>query len=376
MKRFLTPIFALLFLSCCGEKESTQENTELNTPETKPTEVNAPETKPTEVNLEDMVLIPGGTYRRGASLKSGEAENYPEELPAHDVTIEPFYLDTHEVTNAQFRKFVEATNYKTQAEKGWSKIDFPNAPVESLQPGALVFISPDEQVETRRPGAEWQWWQFVNGANWRQPTGTGSNIKGKDDHPVVCVTWEDAQAYASWAGKRLPTEAEWERAARGGLESKVFVWGNKLKPDPDKWPANIFTGEFPSSDSGLDGFKGTAPVKSFTPNGYGLYDMAGNVWEHCEDLYRPDAYDEFLKTGKPPIAGVSQPMIGHFLNYGQWPDEKPHDLSILHVTKGGSFLCHYSYCMRYRPAARHYSESLAPTNHTGFRCAVSLEETN
>ena len=344
MKRFLLPL--LLLTSCQSKKSSPAAETENS-------EVELTETTPVAPSTEGMVLIPGGTYTRGASLTSGEAQMYPEELPAHEVTVKPFYLDEHEVTNAQFADFVKATGYKTQAERGWSKVDFPKAPPESLKPGALVFISPDQQVETRRHGAEWQWWQFVEGADWQHPTGPGSDIKGKDDHPVVCVTWEDAQAYAQWAGKRLPSEAEWERAARGGLEGKVYAWGDELKPDPDKWPANIFTGEFPSNDSGLDGFAGTAPVKSYAPNGYGLYDMAGNVWEHCQDLYRPDAYDEFLKTGKPPEVGVSQPMIGHFLNYGKWPTEEIHPLSMLHVSKGGSFLCHYTYCMRYRPAARH-----------------------
>ncbi|MGJ8696117.1 MAG: formylglycine-generating enzyme family protein [Verrucomicrobiaceae bacterium] len=320
----------------------------------------------------DMVLIPAGTYTRGTPV--GELERFPEETPQHEVTVEEFYLDTHEVTNAQFARFVEATGYKTQAERGWSPKDFPQAPPDSLKPGALIFSSPPKEVELYQQGAEWQWWKFVEGADWKHPLGPDSNIKDKDNHPVVCVTWEDAQAYAKWAGKRLPTEAEWERAARGGLDKKTYAWGDEFKPNEDKWPANIFTGHFPDNDSGVDGYKGTAPVKSYDPNAYGLYDVAGNVWEHCQDLYRPDAYDIYLKTKKAPTKGVSQPMIGYFLNYGKWPEDQPHPLSVLHVTKGGSYLCHYTYCLRYRPAARHYSESLAPTNHTGFRCAKSKEE--
>ncbi|MDA8967331.1 formylglycine-generating enzyme family protein [Akkermansiaceae bacterium] len=318
-----------------------------------------------------MVLIPGGTYTRGSADDSGNKEMYPEEFPAHEVTIAPFYMDEHEVTNAEFLKFVEATGFKTQAERGWSSKDFPKAPPESLKPGALVFSSPNQHVETRVQDAVWQWWKFVENANWRQPTGPGSDISQKMDHPVVCVTWQDAQAYAKWVGKRLPAEAEWERAARGGLDQNTYVWGNEFQTDPGQWPANIFTGDFPENDTGLDGFAGSAPVKSFPPNGYGLYDMAGNVWEHCQDFYRPDAFDYYIATGQVPPTGVSEPMIGEFLNYGRWSKTEPDELSKLHVAKGGSFLCHYTYCLRYRPAARHYSESLAPANHTGFRCAIS-----
>ncbi|MDB4508206.1 formylglycine-generating enzyme family protein [Akkermansiaceae bacterium] len=355
----LLALSSLLFFSC-QKKETTSA--------TEPAEVT------TEVNLSGMVLIPGGTYLRGTPEGKGDATMFPEESPAHEVTVESFYMDEHEITNAQFKAFVDATDFKTQAERGWHGQGFDTtAPPESLKPGALVFSSPDQNVELFKPGAEWQWWQFIAGANWQHPTGPTSHIRDKADHPVVCITWEDANAYAEWAGKRLPTEAEWERAARGGHAEQTYVWGNEAKPDPDTWPANIFTGTFPNDDTALDGFKSTAPIKSYPPNDYGLYDMAGNVWEHCRDLYRSDAYDIFTKTGKSPTEGISQPMIGHFLNYGNWPEDKPHPLSTLHVSKGGSYLCHYTYCMRYRPAARHYSESLAPTNHTGFRCVATAE---
>lgn len=324
-----------------------------------------------------MVLIEGKTYTRGTK-ENPKLPHNPEERPVHKVTVGNFYLDTTEVTNAQFKKFVDATGYKTQAEKGWSIKDFPKAPPEALKPGALVFSGPPAAVKLQGEGAEWQWWRFVNGASWQHPTGPDSDIKGKDDHPVVCVTWEDANAYAKWIGKRLPTEAEWELAARGGKEELDYIWGTESKPG-EKWLANVFTGEFPHDDTGKDGFAGSAPIKSFPPNAFGLYDMAGNVWEHCSDYYRPDFYEIFIKDPKSdpkgPSGGVSQPEVNWFLQNGKWPSPivfgRQHSLSLLHVTKGGSFLCHTSYCLRYRPGARHYSESLAPANHTGFRCAKS-----
>lgn len=319
-----------------------------------------------------MIPIPGGTYKRGL-----DHPRFPDEGPAHEVTVSSFLLDAHEVTNDQFAAFVKATGYVTQAEKGWSAKDFPQSPPDQLKPGAMVFSPPPAAVQKSTPQAHWQWWRFVEGASWRQPTGPDSNLVGKGDHPVVCLTWDDASAYAKWVKKRLPTEAEWERAARGGLPHALFSWGEKAKPDPKKWPANIFTGTFPHDDTAADGFAGTAPVKSFSPNGYGLYDMAGNVWEFCADFYRPDAYASFLQNPHPnptgPRQGISEPTVNYFLHHNRYPAPgllpKPHPLSQLRVVKGGSFLCHHSYCLRYRPAGRHHSEGLAPTNHTGFRCA-------
>ncbi len=324
-----------------------------------------------------MVLIKGATYTRGTPEDSKLPHN-PEERPVHQVSVDSFYLDLHEVTNAQFQEFITATGYQTQAERGWSSKDFPKSPPEALLPGALVFSGPPQAVQLRGEGAEWQWWRFEQGASWKKPTGKNSDLKGKENHPVVCVTWEDAQAYAKWADKRLPTEAEWELAARGGLDQLHYPWGNEAQPD-GKWLANVFTGDFPHNDSGKDGFIGTAPVKSYPPNSFGLYDMAGNVWEHCADYYRPDSYTIFTKNPHPnpsgPSDGVSQPQVHWYLQKQQWPSPivfgKQHPLSLLRVTKGGSFLCHASYCLRYRPGARHYSESLAPANHIGFRCAKS-----
>ncbi|NNC88744.1 MAG: formylglycine-generating enzyme family protein [Akkermansiaceae bacterium] len=323
-----------------------------------------------------MVWIPGGTYTRGNDRNLGTTATYPEEQPAHKVTVDGFWLDATEVTNRQFMKFADETGYKTQAETGWSKEDFPKAPPDQLKPGCLVFSAPEGQVDLWQPGSEWSWWRFVEGAGWRHPTGPGSSIEDKMDHPVVCVTKEDAEAYCKWAGRRLPTEAEWERAARGGLEDAVFTWGDDPVPD-GKWLANIFQGEFPHNNTALDGFAGTSPVKSFPPNGYGLYDMAGNVWEICSDLYRPDYYRSFARDPQPnptgPTLPVDEPRVRAFQQSGEYPEmmDPPHPLSYLWVSKGGSHLCHHSYCLRYRPAARHYAESLSPTNHAGFRTAKS-----
>ena len=328
-----------------------------------------------------MVYIPGGTYTRGEDRALGGTAQYPEEQPVHKVTVSSFYIDATEVTNSQFAAFVEATGYQTQAERGFTKEDFPNAPAEQLKAGALVFKAPSGEVEKWKPGSEWQWWQFTPGSDWRHPTGPDSSIEDKMDHPVVCVTKEDAEAYCKWAQKRLPTEAEWERAARGGKDHTLFIWGDKPKPSREKWPANTFQGSFPHKNTALDGHLSSAAVKSFPPNDFGLYDMAGNVWELCSDLYRPDYYQAFVKNpvkdpkGPPPAQAISQPDTQLFARGQKIPEQVEifHPLSRLWVTKGGSFLCHHTYCLRYRPAARHYAESLSPTNHCGFRCAKDIE---
>lgn len=326
-----------------------------------------------------MVWIPGGNYTRGEDRElKGARTKYPEEQPVHRVTIDGFWIDATEVTNQQFTKFTKATGYKTQAERGWDPKDFPKAPADQLKGGALIFVSPPKEVELWRPGSEWQWWKFVEGANWMHPQGPASDIKEKMDHPVVCITHEDALEYCKWAGKRLPTEAEWERAARGGIDHALYQWGDERKPEGD-WLANVFQGEFPHKNTGEDGYFGTSPVKTFPANKYGLYDMAGNVWEHCSDLFRPEYFktyssqEKLERNPKGPKEPISQPMAQQFLQSGKYqPGEKPfHQLAWLWVTKGGSHLCHQDYCLRYRPAARHYSESLSPTNHTGFRCAKS-----
>lgn len=291
-----------------------------------------------------MVLITGGEFVMGSDHDG--APNV--ERPAHRVRVDSFWMDEHEVTNAEFRRFVDATGYVTTAEK---------PPRDVVEPGSLVFAPPTTAVpldDSRK------WWRWVQGASWEHPEGPQSNLDGRGDHPVVQVSWDDAVAYATWAGKRLPTEAEWEFAARGGLTSKKYTWGDD-SPGDDAKLANIWHGDFPHNNTKLDGFDRTAPVKSFPPNGFGLYDMAGNVWEWCSDWYRPDAY-----TLLPPLAVNPQGPSA------SWdPREKD---SIKRVTRGGSFLCHIVYCESYRPAARRGTDYDTGMLHIGFRCVKSVEK--
>lgn len=327
-----------------------------------------------------MVLIPAGTYTRGQQNRPSNGADFPEELPAHQVQLDAFYLDTHEVTNADFAAFVAATGYTTQAERGWSATDFPAATPDMLQPGAMCFLhsSSQQRATAENIGGRWV---FVPGASWEHPFGPSSDIKHLMDHPVVCVTYEDATAYASWAGKRLPTEAEWERAARGGHEGRTFPWGNTPTPQGE-WLANVFQGTFPSKNTALDGHVGAAPVGSFPANDFGLYDMAGNVWEICADYFSPTAYQKYAHvlavnpTG--PEAGMTEMEVQSYFRNGRSMVSPPisHPLTHLRVTRGGSYLCHVSYCLRYRCAARFYAESLAPTNHVGFRCAKDASLAN
>ena len=323
-----------------------------------------------------MVFIPGGSFVMGNERDLGTRAKFDEEKPAHPVSIDPFFMDVTEVTNAQFTEFVEATGYVTLAERGLSAEEFPNAPEDQLQPGAVIFTPPTRSLNPAGQSA-WQWWTFVPGASWRNPGGPTTGIEDRLDHPVVCVSYEDARSYAEWAGKRLPTEAEWERAARGGLEQKLFTWGDRPVPD-DAWQANVFQGEFPSKDTGLDGFVGTAPVRQFAPNGYGLYDMAGNVWELCSDFYSPLTYQNrsgtLAKNPNGPETGISQIDLDRFFNTGNLSSSRDTPAALaLRSVRGGSFLCHHSYCLRYRPAARFHAEGLSPTNHIGFRCVKDLD---
>jgi formylglycine-generating enzyme len=311
-------------------------------------------------SLPGTAWIPGGSFLMGTNDK----ESFPNERPAHLVQVQGFWIDQHDVTNAEFSKFVEATGYVTTAER---KIDWedlkkelppgtPKPDDSSLAPGALVFTPTSGLVPLNDLSA---WWRWVQGANWRHPEGPKSSIQGRENHPVVQVSWNDAVAYAQWAGKRLPTEAEWEFAARGGLEAKRYVWGDEFKPG-GKYMANTWQGIFPVRDSGEDGFVGTSPVGSFPANGYGLYDMAGNVWQWCSDWYRADSNIEAASKN------VCRDPRGPAESYDPGDPYAPK-----RVVKGGSFLCNPDYCESYRPSARRGTPPDTGSSHTGFRCVVA-----
>ena len=295
----------------------------------------------------EMVVIPAGRFSMGSE------DGPPDERPAHEVHLSSFRMDATEVTNARFAAFVKATGYVTVAERKPDSASYPNVPPERLVPGSAVFVPASVQPEGLAPNDLPDWWQFRPGANWKHPAGIGSSLKGKMSHPVCHIAWEDASAYARWARKRLPTEAEWEYAARGGLVSQEFCWGSAKQGEGGIWRANTFQGRFPSADSGADGFVGTAPVKSFPANGYGLYDMSGNVWEWCSDWYRSDYYRV------SPVNNPSGPASGE-LDEGR-PQR---------VRRGGSYLCAEGYCRRYLPAARDKNPEDTSACHTGFRCVA------
>jgi sulfatase modifying factor 1 len=308
--------------------------------------------------LEGMVWIPGGEFSMGGPelndavcASTGVAR---DALPVHRVSVDGFWMDQTEVSNEQFEKFIKATGYVTVAERTPRAEDFPGAPPENLVAGSVVFAPPDHPVPLTD---HFQWWSYVKGANWRHPSGPDSDLKGKENYPVVQVAYEDAEAYAIWAHKRLPTEAEWEFAERGGEAGKLYPWGNDLKPG-GKWMANIYEGQFPLHDTGEDGFAGIAPVAQFTPNGYGLYDMAGNVWEWCSDWYRPDYYAQLASVGS-----VTHNPKGPAASFDPLePTEKKR------VQRGGSFLCSDQYCTRYMIGTRGKGEISSGSNHLGFRC--------
>jgi sulfatase modifying factor 1 len=304
-----------------------------------------------------MVWIPGGEFSMGSEdprgMTAGGRESMSDARPIHRVYVDGFWMDRTDVTNAEFARFVRATGYITVAERRPRAEDFPGVPAEKLVPGSIVFHAPSGPVKLDNPA---QWWSWVPGADWRHPTGPDSDIKGKGDYPVVQVSYEDAVAYARWAGKRLPTEAEWEFAARGGLAGKKYVWGNELRPG-GRWMANIYEGNFPNRDSGADGFAGIAPVAQFPPNAYGLYDMAGNVWQWVSDWYRADYYARLAASG---LARNPQGPANSFD-----PDEPG---AAKHVLRGGSFLCTSQYCSRYIVGTRGKEESGSASNHIGFRC--------
>jgi len=311
-----------------------------------------------------MVWIPGGEFSMGAAdppdMDMVGMRATADSRPIHRVYVDGFFMDKTDVSNAQFAEFVKATGYVTIAEKTPTQAEFPGAPPENLVAGGVVFSPPNHEVPLND---HFQWWSYVKGANWRHPTGPNSSIKGKEVYPVVQVAYGDAQAYAKWAHKRLPTEAEWEFAARGGLAGKPYVWGEKFKPS-GKWMANTFQGHFPDQDSGADGFVGTSPVGKFAANGYGLYDMAGDVWQWTSDWYRPDYYTQLSKIG-----GVARNPKGPETPFDPAePNEKKK------VHRGGSFLCTDQYCSRYMVGTRGKGEVTTGTNHLGFRCVSTHGE--
>lgn len=305
---------------------------------------------------EGMVRIPGGVFVMGSD---SDDETLADAKPTHRVRVDAFWMDATEVTNEQFARFVEATGYKTIAEREPDPKDFPGVSREKLVPFSGVFTPPRSCPPTECKDC-YKWWKGVPGASWRHPSGPDSDIQGKEKHPVVHVCWHDAVAYAEWAGKRLPTEAEWERAARGGLASKPFYWGDELKPG-GKWVANVWQGAFPCENTAEDGFVGTAPVGSFPPNAYGLYDMSGNVWEWCDDYYVP-GYDVLPGEVRDNPIGPPFSVDTHGGNETK------------HVQRGGSFLCSDVYCRRYYAGGRMQGEPKVSTNHTGFRCVKSIEK--
>ncbi|MFB9748228.1 formylglycine-generating enzyme family protein [Leifsonia shinshuensis] len=298
-----------------------------------------------------MVRIDGGTFRMGSD------EFYPDEQPVHERTVAGFLLDRYAVTNADFARFVDATDYVTVAERPMEPADYPGVAPEDLVPGAMVFTPSDGPVDLR----DWrQWWRWEPGAQWRHPEGRESGIEHRMDHPVVQVAFEDASAYAAWAGRRLPTEAEHEFAARGGVDGARFAWGDEPYPDGEA-RANSWIGRFPYDNRGRFGAT-TAPVGSYPANGYGLYDLIGNTWEWTSDYYAP----------RHTVPGQSAVDAGARVNLLASASAEPGSRIPRRVLKGGSYLCSPDYCLRFRPAARSPQADDTATTHIGFRCAADV----
>jgi formylglycine-generating enzyme len=311
-----------------------------------------PVTPPAKLAADDfswtngMVWIPGGTFTMGAT------NGQKDEVPLHDVEVSGFWMDKYEVTNRRYEEFTKATGFETLSEKQPRAEDFPGVPPDKLIPGSIVFAAPGFDVPLNN---HYVWWKYENYASWRRPEGKTSSIADRQDHPVVHVSWHDATAYCKWTGKRLPTEAEWEYAARGGSQNLTYTWGNEKQPD-GKWLCNTFQGDFPNNNTMADGFNSTAPVGKFPPNAFGLHDMAGNVWEWCQDWYMPNYYSKSPK--KNP----------------QGPEESydPNEPGVMKkVNRGGSYLCNDAYCAGYRPSMRMKTSTDTGLSHTGFRCVRS-----
>ena len=366
--RLLWPltIAALMALQSCGGPKTAPPNENAN-PSTLPVvQALPPGFEPTVANTagppapppEGMAWIPGGEFSMGANdppdMNEVGMQATLDSRPVHRVYVDGFFMDRTVVTNAQFAAFVKATGYVTVAERKPRAEDFPGAPAENLVPGSVVFTPPDHAVPLDN---HLRWWSYVAGADWRHPDGPGSGIEARENYPVVHVAYADAEAYARWAGKRIPTEAEWEFAARGGAAGKPFVWGDEFHPH-GSWMANTHQGHFPEHDDAVDGFAGIAPVAQFKPNQYGLFDRAGNVWQWTSDWYRPDYYAELAAAG-----GVARNPRGPASSYDPAEPGQPK-----RVHRGGSFLCTDQYCSRYIVGTRGKGEVSTGTNHVGFRC--------
>jgi formylglycine-generating enzyme required for sulfatase activity len=302
-----------------------------------------------------MVWVPGGTFHMGC-----DDCGMPDALPSHLVAVSGFWMDLTPVTNAEFERFVAATKYVTVAERPLRPADYPGVPIDKLVPGSAVFKPTSTPVPLDNP---LQWWQYTPGANWRHPEGPATTVRGRENHPVVHVAYEDAMAYATWAGKRLPTEAEFEFAARGGLDRNRFPWGNELRPG-NKPAANIWQGPFPARDLAADGYAGTSPVTAFPPNGFGLYDVGGNVWQWTADWYRADYYATLASQG-----GVAVDPKGPADSFD--PAEPG---AAKRVIRGGSYLCTDQYCARYLVGSRGKSEVSSGTSNLGFRLVRPAKE--
>lgn len=346
-----------------GQPSSEDKTLEIKLAKSKPADGTASQSEAADngnTSTEGMVWIAATEFEMGTSDRNGNQN----ERPAHPVKLDGFWIDEHEVTNTQFREFVDATGYVTTAEikPDWEEMKksvppgTPKPPDDVLVAGSLVFFPTPKPVPTNDVS---QWWKWVPGASWKHPEGPDTNIEDRDDHPVVHVSWDDATAYTKWAGKRLPTEAEWECASRGKLVGKRYSWGDTPVTETSK-VTNIWQGIFPSKNDKADGWERTSPVKQYPPNGYGLYDMSGNVWEWCSDWYRADAYLKFsIKTAAVNPTGPTD----------SWDPTEPD--AAKRVIRGGSFLCHVTYCESYRNAARRGNTPDTGMSHLGFRCVVS-----
>jgi formylglycine-generating enzyme required for sulfatase activity len=300
-----------------------------------------------------MVWIAGGVFWMGCA-----GCQLPDAEPVHLVELSGYWIDRHPITNAEFARFVAATGYVTVAERPLDPRDFPGVPKEQLVPGSAVFSPPTRELPLLRYV---DWWRYVAGANWRHPEGPKSGLRGRENHPAVHIAYADALAYAAWVGKELPTEAEYEFAARGGLDRKHYAWGDELRPR-GRWVANIFQGRFPVRNSAEDGYTGTSPVEAFPPNGFGLYDVGGNVWQWTADWYRPDTYVR-LAAGPAPAPGPRGPPAAYDPTEPSVPKR---------VIRGGSFLCSDQYCTRYLVGSRGKGDPASGASNLGFRLVRHL----